>query len=99
MRNVHHKGMDAFFRYCKEHGISGAALGRYMKVHRTTANRILKGEIEPTREMIRQICLITRGKVTPNEVIPVPTQEEIDRFWQGQAGKNNHAPSLKGAAS
>lgn len=57
--------------YLEEQGLSATAFAERLGVSPSTVTRAAKGEILPSRDMLRRIYDETAGAVTPNDFVGI----------------------------
>lgn len=65
--------------YRKNHGLSLAEMGRMLGVSHTTISRIEAGRALPSSPFLVRLAAVTRGQVTPNDMLLAGPTPDRDR--------------------
>ena len=64
-------------RYIEEHRLTPSSFARAVPLPPSTITRLLAGERAPSFDLLKTICVATRGQVTPNDFLPEAVKEEF----------------------
>lgn len=64
-------------RYLEHHRLTPSSFARAVPLAPSTITRLLAGERSPSFDLLRTICVATRGQVTPNDFLPAQVKEEF----------------------
>ena len=68
-----------FSEWIRAEGCTQRAVARRLGVSPSTLSRLLRGERSPSASLMRRVFELTEGKVTPTDLVVIPSPRSEDR--------------------